>query len=858
MIRTIELVPRDSFIGMGIVTKMMNIYMVTYAFYMILSFLCSVFMVSPNIKLTQDTVAIASWNMGCAYDASIPYVNELLKTADILCLSEHALYPCELYKLNYINQSFTSLSKSSRTLKDEKFGFARDNGGCAILWNKKLDNFIRPLPNLGSDRICVIEVTNDKSEKVYIIGVYLPYMGCKIANYREEIDCLGAICQELYGNTVLIIGDWNAQYSIDYGIRGGNCTYTNAKEVMNMLTQYDLEIIDLGPLAKGPKYTFHRGNSKTYIDHCAMSASSSHLVTNIEVMHDHILNVSDHLPLLCELNLSHTLVRYESCKQRVAWHRLTKEMIAELYSETLDNSVYYLLRKYDLKPEDVLEEQPNIYDEALNINVDNFACDLIDTMKLHSSTLPQVKYDKRLKPYWNEDLSVLSKSNKKAWRTWVNAGRPRDPENELYKAYKNAKSQFRAEQRRKIFKYEEEQMNDIATNQDINQNYFWYLVNKNKKRVNTVSPIRNDSGELLTDIDKICQEWNSYYKCLYTAPTHVDAIYKEFIKEVTDRVTTKSPISSKGSHLEDGPVKIKEIESELKKMKCGKATGWDEISTEHLIYSGSLTKATITWLTNTIVLNEEIPNVYKRGLIVSIPKHGKDSVIKTNNRGITLLPTLYKLFERTLMVREEIWFKDQNVIDQTQGAGQSNCSCLHTSMLLQEAIAYNVNRGATVYVAFLDIQKAFDTVWVNGLLFKLLEAGMRGKPWLLIRNSYTDYECAAYVGGRTAPWFMPERGVHQGAPLSMPLYQIYVNDLLKQLRSSKFAVKMYDINVGSPSFADDISVPALSKIGLNTLLYIAHLVYVVTNGNLNIALKKSCNDMGTRYCCSPVKNNFWQ
>ena len=98
---------------------------------------------------------------------------------------------------------------------------------------------------------------------------------------------------------------------------------------------------------------------------------------------------------------------------------------------------------------------------------------------------------------------------------------------------------------------------------------------------------------------------------------------------------------------------------------------------------------------------------------------------------------------------------------------------------------------------------------------------MRYKAWKIIRDSYKDYECAAYVGGEPAPWFKPERGVHQGAPLSMPLYQVYINELLQQLRASSYAATLFNQRIGAPAFADDISCAALHKMGLNSMLQMA-------------------------------------
>ena len=59
----------------------------------------------------------------------------------------------------------------------------------------------------------------------------------------------------------------------------------------------------------------------------------------------------------------------------------------------------------------------------------------------------------------------------------------------------------------------------------------------------------------------------------------------------------------------------------------------------------------ITWTMNVIIKQEYIPQSYRKGVIISIPKSGKDSSEKGNNRGITLLPALYKLLERIMMQR---------------------------------------------------------------------------------------------------------------------------------------------------------------------------------------------------------------
>ena len=92
----------------------------------------------------------------------------------------------------------------------------------------------------------------------------------------------------------------------------------------------------------------------------------------------------------------------------------------------------------------------------------------------------------------------------------------------------------------------------------------------------------------------------------------------------------------------------------------------------------------------------------------------------------------------------------------------------------------------------------------------------------LIRDSYKHYQCAALIEGQPGTWFVPERGIHQGAPLSMPLYRVCINDLLTQLRDILFGAMIGEIDVTCPANADDIAIYALYKHGLNELLQMAY------------------------------------
>ena len=85
--------------------------------------------------------------------------------------------------------------------------------------------------------------------------------------------------------------------------------------------------------------------------------------------------------------------------------------------------------------------------------------------------------------------------------------------------------------------------------------------------------------------------------------------------------------------------------------------------------------------------------------------------------------------------------------------------------------------GEKVYACFVDFRKAFDSVWHDGLLYKLLQIGVGGCFYKLIQNLYSNSSCALKIGTSQTKSFSYSRGVRQGCILSPLLFNLYVNDL---------------------------------------------------------------------------------
>ena len=74
-------------------------------------------------------------------------------------------------------------------------------------------------------------------------------------------------------------------------------------------------------------------------------------------------------------------------------------------------------------------------------------------------------------------------------------------------------------------------------------------------------------------------------------------------------------------------------------------------------------------------------------------------------------------------------------------------------------------------------RKAFHSVWHDGLLYKLLQIGVGGCFYKLIKNLYSNSSCALKIGTSQTRSFSYSRGVRQGCILSPLLFNLYVSDL---------------------------------------------------------------------------------
>ena len=156
---------------------------------------------------------------------------------------------------------------------------------------------------------------------------------------------------------------------------------------------------------------------------------------------------------------------------------------------------------------------------------------------------------------------------------------------------------------------------------------------------------------------------------------------------------------------------------------------------ELLKYGGSGMIDLLQQLLAVVWREEFVPLQWREGLIVNLFKKG-DKEDPGNYRGITLLSVVGKVFCKVLNNRLVRHFDKGAVLHEGQAGFRLERSCVDNIYTLNELVQGRMKEGKRTFAFFLDVQKAYDTVWQNGLWLKLWEHGVQGKMWRVIKGMY--------------------------------------------------------------------------------------------------------------------------
>lgn len=280
-------------------------------------------------------------------------------------------------------------------------------------------------------------------------------------------------------------------------------------------------------------------------------------------------------------------------------------------------------------------------------------------------------------------------------------------------------------------------------------------------------------------------------------------------------------------------ISLEELQSTLEKFHKNKAPGPDTIPYEILQNLNKTNLIIILHLFNLILTDETIPKNWKQSTTVLIFKNDDKTNI-SNYRPITLLNTLYKVYATILNNRISKACDELALIHPNQSGFRKHHNTLQRVYGLIQCIFQAKKSNLPLYILYVDIYKAYDTIPKKGLLEILKFYNFPIKIINLINNIYTDTNTRVWTNNQFTNTIAIERGVRQGCPLSPLLFSIFLNPLLFWIQENCVGFKYNSIEHLLSAFADDMSFTTQDENNMNKVLYFISKFNSYYNIQLNV------------------------
>lgn len=788
----------------------------------------------------MSTLHISCWNIQGLYSSTFgiksiqPEFLENIENVDILILTETW---CRTDMQTHCPKGYHEIVIPS--LKNKNVNHGRDSGGILVWYREKLANHIS-ITQTGKSH-CWVELKSNSgmlTNNLYLCAIYIPPIDSPY--YEEEYmnNLYTDISHFQAQGNVLLCGDLNARTGseIDFLDTQGNIHVFGQNHMHlspNLLQRNSLDHV----INKNGKELVHlcrtlglymlngriRGDSLGRFTCCSPLGASvvDYAVTDLDPNSFRAFTVrqqtplTDHNQINVFLKIAHQPhmepIRLIKINKPYKWTQDSPEnFLNALNSAKLKSTIEF----YNSKVFEISEEGVNNATEELN----RIFLKAAHTAGMKKSNKKRVK--NKIEEVWFDNEC---KQIRKKLRLLSNLKHHHPDDANFRKDYHGTLKHYKWLLRKKKQNYTNTTLDKIE--ESLNTNQFWEVWNGLSKTKSPDLPIQD--GEI----------WRAHFENLFKEipPHELHSNYKTIREKL---ISFENTIKDSQNPL-DFPITEFELECKIKHLKANKSCGPDNIRGEMIKNSTPELQRAILKLFNTILTSGCYPDIWSKGYITPIHKNG-DKLDPNNFRGICVNSSLGKVFSSILNDRIAAFLKEHNVLSKSQIGFLPNFRTTDHIYTLHTLITKHVHqtKRGKIFACFVDFQKAFDSIWHEGLYYKLLQSGVGGKVYQLIKEMYSKNKNSVKIGNNSTESFPQHRGVRQGCNLSPTLFNLYINELAMQLEQCTApGLTLLDKEVKCLLYADDLVLLSPTPEGLQQQLNL--LESYCQNWALTVNLKKT-------------------
>ena len=323
-----------------------------------------------------------------------------------------------------------------------------------------------------------------------------------------------------------------------------------------------------------------------------------------------------------------------------------------------------------------------------------------------------------------------------------------------------------------------------------------------------------------------------------------DHYSQNFKKHVDSNLDNDNVLSTLRLFLSDAdkealiqPIEMSELDDVVRNVSKNSSPGPDGLPYAFYRKCYDILKHDLLKLFNQYLTQGDFPPaLFSAGIITLIPKKG-DSHDLNNRRPISMLNTDYKLFTKIL------WSRLQPLLSKLLGPGQSACvveqSCVNNVRTLRNIILKaKQTKHFKGMLLSLDLEKAFDRV-DHDFLWSVLEKFNFPAVFInCLKRLYKNATSKVLFNGFLTNAFPIETSVRQGCPLSMALFCLYIEPLVRMLYDAVGGCLISNYFVKVVAYADDINVLIRNNHEFDKVLELVNYFSIYAKIKLNIVKSK--------------------